>query len=48
MDSFNNICNCKCHELGRDKCRVCAIYHRRKDTVTHVNDKNNPNIPEDK
>lgn len=48
MTDFNNICNCDCHEHGRDRCSRCKPFHRAKEKpVTHQNDKLNPNLEEE-
>ncbi len=40
---INNVCNCKCHELGKDKCVKCKFIHISSEkAATHPNDKSNP------
>ena len=45
----NNICFCKCHQLGKSQCMKCKNLHLAKEKpVTDKNDKSNPTYKEDK
>ena len=44
MAKTNNVCFCKCHQNGKQKCPKCVSLHLSQEKpATHPNDKQNPN-----